>query len=121
MNTQRILIIDDEAIVRVSCQKTLEPEGYSVDTASSGAEGLGLFEKGDYDLVLLDLKMPGMDGMETLSEMVGKKPGQPVMIMTGYDTVENMVDAIASGAAHYIEKPFTPITLLERIREVLDQ
>lgn len=121
MSKPRILVIDDEGIIRVSCKKSLEPEGFDVDTASSGAEGLELFEKGSYSLVLLDIKMPGIDGMEVLSEIVRKRPGQPVMIMTGYDTVDIMVDSIYSGASHYLEKPFTPLTLIERVREVLEQ
>jgi DNA-binding NtrC family response regulator len=117
---KRILVIDDEEIVRVSCKRALAPEGYEVDSAASGEEGLDLFEKADYDLVLTDLKMPVMDGIEVLLSIKKKRPEQNVMIMTGYDTVEHIVEAISSGAAHYIEKPFTPDTLIERINEVLE-
>ncbi|MEW6739087.1 MAG: response regulator [Nitrospirota bacterium] len=121
MDKGRILVIDDEEIVQVSCKRTLVPEGYAVDAAASGKEGLELFEKSKYDLVLIDLKMPGMDGIEVLVNIKRQRPEQNVMIMTGYDTVEHIVESISSGAAHYLEKPFTPDTLIERIKEVLGQ
>ncbi|MDI6727697.1 MAG: response regulator [Thermodesulfovibrionales bacterium] len=121
MDKGRILVIDDEEIVQVSCKRTLVPEGYVVDAAASGKEGLELFEKSKYDLVLIDLKMPGMDGIEVLVNIKRQRPEQNVMIMTGYDTVEHIVESISSGAAHYLEKPFTPDTLIERIKEVLGQ
>ncbi len=117
----RILVVDDEEIVRVSCKRTLVPEGYEVDTAASGTEGLELFEKSKYDLVLIDLKMPGIDGIEMLVNIKRQRPEQNVMIMTGYDTIEHIVESISSGAAHYLEKPFTPDTLIERINEALGQ
>lgn len=121
MEKGRILVIDDEEIVQVSCKRTLVPEGYAVDAAASGKEGLELFEKSKYDLVLIDLKMPGMDGIEVLVNIKRQRPEQNVMIMTGYDTIEHIVESISSGAAHYLEKPFTPDTLIERIKEVLGQ
>ncbi|HCL81442.1 MAG TPA: hypothetical protein DHW81_04200 [Nitrospiraceae bacterium] len=119
MPKARILVIDDEEIVRISCERTLVPEGYEIDTAASGKEGLERLEKGEYDLVLVDLKMPGMSGIEFLVNIKSRRPEQKVMIMTGYDTIEHIVEAISSGAAHYLEKPFTPDTLIERINEVL--
>ncbi len=119
MSKARILVIDDEEIVRISCERTLVPEEYEIDAAASGKEGLERFEKGEYDLVLIDLKMPGMNGIEVLVNIKRQRPEQKVMIMTGYDTVEHIVEAISSGAAHYLEKPFTPDTLIERINEVL--
>lgn len=121
MEKGRILVIDDEEIVQVSCKRTLVSEGYEVDTAASGKEGLELFEKSQYDPVLMDLKMPGMGGIGALINIKRQRPEQNVMIMTGYDTIEHMVESISLGAAHYLEKPFTPDTLIERIKEVLDQ
>lgn len=121
MDKGRILVIDDEEIVQMSCKRTLVPEGYEVDAATSGKEGLELFGKSKYDLVLIDLKMPGMDGIEVLVNIKRQRPEQNVIIMTGYDTVEHIVESISSGAAHYLEKPFTPDTLIERIKEVLGQ
>ncbi|BCB97276.1 hypothetical protein JZK55_21980 [Dissulfurispira thermophila] len=121
MDKGRILVIDDEDIVRISCKRTLEPEGYVVDIAASGKEGLEFFKNSQYDLVLVDLKMPGIDGIEVLVNIKRQHPDQKVMIMTGYDTIEHIVDSISSGAAHYLEKPFTPDTLIERVKEVLEQ
>jgi DNA-binding response OmpR family regulator len=121
MAKARILVIDDEEIIRVSCKRALVPEGYEVDTAASGREGLELFEKEKYDLVLVDLKMPGLNGIEVLLNIKSQRSDQNVMIMTGYDTIEYLVESISSGAAHYLEKPFTPDTLLERINEVIGE
>lgn len=120
MPNYRVLVIDDEEIVRISCKRSLMLEGYNVDIAGSGKEGLGLFEKNKYDLVVTDLKMPAMDGIEVLINIKSIKPEQMVIIMTGYDTIEHIVDSISSGAAHYLEKPFTPDMLIERIKEVLE-
>jgi DNA-binding NtrC family response regulator len=116
----RILVIDDEDIVRVCCRRTLELDGYEVDIAKSGSEGLEFLKKSTYDLLLIDLKMPGMDGLEMLRDIKKVRPEQRVMIMSGYDTIENVVECISSGAAHYVEKPFTPEMLISRIKEVLE-
>ncbi len=121
MAKAKILVIDDEEIIRMSCKRALIPEGYEVDTAASGREGLELFEKGKYDLVLVDLKMPGLNGIEVLLNIKSQHSDQNVMIMTGYDTIEHIVESISLGAAHYLEKPFTPDILLERINEVIGE
>lgn len=121
MKDMRILVIDDEEIVVKSCLRSLETEGYIVDTALSGKEGIDLFEKNPYDLVIVDLKMPAMNGLEVMRKMKDIRPNQKIMIMTGYDTIEHIVESISSGAAHYLEKPFTPIMLLERVKEVLEE
>lgn len=118
MGKPRILVIDDEEIVRISCSRALDGE-YEVDTASSGREGLELLDKAEYDLALIDLKMPGIDGMEVLRAIKAGHPEVSVIMMTGYNTVEHVVDSISLGAAHYLEKPFTPDLLAEMIREVL--
>jgi len=117
----KILVIDDEEIVRISCKRALIPAGYEVDTAASGKEGLEFFGKGKYDLVIIDLKMPGIDGIDLMAYIKRLYPEQNVMIMTGYDTIEHIVDSISSGAAHYLEKPFTPSMLIERIKEALQE
>ena len=121
MLKNRLLVIDDEEIVIKSCKRTLSPEGYIVDTALSGKEGLELFKNNQYDLVIVDLKMPEMNGIEFMRQIKELKPEQKIMIMTGYDTIDHIVESISSGAAHYLEKPFTPLTLLERVKEVLEE
>ncbi len=121
MSKSRLLVIDDEEIVIKSCKRALTPEGYIVDTAHSGKEGLELFKNNHYDLVIVDLKMPEINGIEFMRLIKELKPDQKIMIMTGYDTIEHIVESISSGAAHYLEKPFTPLTLLERVKEVLEE
>ncbi|HXX58273.1 MAG TPA: response regulator [Thermodesulfovibrionales bacterium] len=120
MNKPRILVIDDEDIVRISCKKCLTPEGYDVDTAANGIEGLRMAEATKYDLVLTDLKMPEMDGMEFIMKAKERQPDMRVIMITGYSTVEHAVKAMRLGAYNYIEKPFTPGTLIAAVREALE-
>ena len=114
----KILVIDDEPIVRISCERTLAPEGYDVTLTASGKEGLEIMEKETFGLVLLDLKMPDMDGIEVLDNIKGKWPDTKVVMVTGYSTVDTAVQALRFGAFNFIEKPFTPDTLLKAVKEV---
>jgi DNA-binding NtrC family response regulator len=119
MSRPRILVIDDEEIVRVSCKKCLTPEGYDVDVAANGIEGLAMTENNRYDVILTDLKMPDMDGMEFLTKVKERHPDTKVIMITGYSTVEHAVRAMRMGAYNYIEKPFTPDALVEAVREAM--
>lgn len=114
---KKILVIDDEPIVRTSCVRSLSPEGYEVKSASSGREGLELLENEPVDLVLLDLKMPDMDGIEVLKIIKNRWPETKIIMITGYSTVETAVKTLKLGAFSYLEKPFTPDTLLETVKE----
>lgn len=114
---KKILVIDDEPIVRASCEKILMPEGYEVIMAKNGEEGLEILEKGDFKLVLLDLKMPGIDGVDVLKLIRSKWPTTKVIILTGYSTIETAISTLRLGAFNFIEKPFTPDTLLSSVRE----
>ncbi len=114
----KILVIDDEPIVRISCERTLAPEGYNVTVAASGKEGLEMLEKETFGLVLLDLKMPDMDGIEVLDNIKKKWPDTKVVMVTGYSTVDTAVQALRFGAFNFIEKPFTPDTLIKAVKEV---
>jgi DNA-binding NtrC family response regulator len=116
----RILVIDDEEIVRISCKKCLTPEGYDVDMASNGIEGMQLAQAAKYDLVLTDLKMPEMDGMEFIEKAKEIQPDTKVIMITGYGTVEHAVKALRLGAYNFIEKPFTPDALINAVREALE-
>ena len=120
MGRPRILVIDDEEIVRISCKKCLIPEGIDVDVAANAREGITLTQTNRYDLVLTDLKMPGIDGMDFLVEMKRNQPDAKVIMITGYSTVEHAVKALKLGAYNYIEKPFTPDTLIAAVREALN-
>lgn len=121
MNRPRILVLDDEEIVRVSCKKCLIPEGYDVDVAANGVEGLSMTENNRYDVILTDLKMPDMDGMEFLVKVKERHPDTKVIMITGYSTVEHAVKAMRMGAYNYIEKPFTPDALIEAVKEAMAQ
>jgi DNA-binding NtrC family response regulator len=118
MSKGRILVIDDEDIVRLSCSRTLVPEGYELKMAKNGQEGIKMLEEESFDLVLTDLKMPNMDGIEVLGTIKEKWPKTDVVIVTGYQTVETAVKAIKLGAFDYIEKPFTPDTLIATVSNV---
>ncbi len=119
MNTARIVVIDDEEIVRISCSRTLKPEGHDVRLAKNGQEGLSMLAAEPADLVLTDLKMPEIDGIDVLTVVKKEWPSTEVIIMTGYQTVETAVKSIKLGAFDYIEKPFTPDSLLAVVTKAL--
>jgi DNA-binding NtrC family response regulator len=119
MSKGRILVVDDEDIVRTSCSRTLSPEGYEVRLAKNGVEGLKMASEERFDLVLTDLKMPDMDGIEVLRIIREKWPETAVIIVTGYQTVDTAVKAIKLGAYDYIEKPFTPDALISAVAEAM--
>ncbi len=105
MNNERILVIDDSPEILRLFSEYLRTEGYEVDTAENGPQGIGLVEKNFYDLILTDLKMPGIDGMEVLKFINEHSPDSLCIILTGYGTVKNAVEAIKSGAFDYLTKP----------------
>jgi len=107
----RILVIDDEEILLKSCTRALEPAGHDVTTVEDAESGFRLLEAERYDLVLTDLKMPRVDGLEVLRRVKENWPDTEVIIMTGHGTVNTAVSAMKLGANDYIEKPFTPETL----------
>ena len=119
MSKGRILVVDDEDIVRTSCSRTLSPEGYEIRLARNGVEGLKMASEERFDLVLTDLKMPDMDGIEVLRIIKEKWPETAVIIVTGYQTVDTAVKAIKLGAYDYIEKPFTPDALISAVDEAM--
>lgn len=116
-----VLIVDDEKNIRVTLVQCLEGAGYLADSAVDGEHGLEKLSKQDYDVVLLDMKMPGMDGIETLRRMKQMKPDQPVIMITAYGTIETAVEAMKLGAVDYLQKPFTPEEILGLVRKVLDR
>jgi heterodisulfide reductase subunit A len=111
----RILIVDDELVVRDSLKEWLEDEGFQVDMAESGAEALEKVTGEAYHLMLLDIKMPGMDGVEVLKRSKDIRPELPVVMMTAYATVETAVEAMKLGAMDYLMKPFHPDTLVPMV------
>ena len=104
----RILIVDDEDVVRESLAQWFAGDGYEVTPIASGKEALATVTTRDFDLALLDIKMPGMDGMELQGRLIEADPELTVIIMTGYASVETAVQALKRGAWDYITKPVDP-------------
>jgi two-component system nitrogen regulation response regulator NtrX len=117
----RILVVDDEAEIRRSVRMILEYEGYDVLEASSGPEGVALAEREAPDLVFLDIKMPGMDGLDALQRIKASNETLPVVIISGHGTVSTAVEATKAGAFDFIEKPLASERVLVTIRNALDQ
>jgi len=117
----KILIIDDEKIIRESCQEIFDLNGYQILTAEDGHTGLDLFQKERPDLILLDLKMPDCNGMELIEDINANDPNCMVIIITGYGTIESAVEAMRYGAYDYISKPFTPDELRFVVRRGLEK
>lgn len=104
----RVLVVDDEPIVIKSCDRVLTPEGIEVKGASCGRDGLKFIGEDGFDVVLLDLKMPDIDGIDVLRRVRKVKPDVAVIIITGYPSVGTAVEAMKLGASDYIVKPFAP-------------
>ncbi|MBI5750169.1 MAG: sigma-54-dependent Fis family transcriptional regulator [Nitrospinae bacterium] len=102
-----ILIIEDEEEMRIALTEVLIRNGYSVHTASNGIEGLELFNKEPFNMVITDVKMPKISGLEVLKEIKKQSPQIPVIMITAYGTIDNAVDAMREGAFDYILKPFS--------------
>ena len=121
MPKPRILVIDDESAIRDSLRMTLEYEGYEFMGAATGQEGLALAEREGPDLVLLDVKMPGMDGLEVLDRLRAMNDTLPVVVVSGHGTISTAVEATKKGAFDFIEKPFASERVLVSLRNALDQ
>jgi len=116
----KILIVDDEMVVRDSLGKWFATEGYEIHTVASAREALEAIQKGNYDTALIDIKMPGMDGMELQDRLREIDPEMPLIIMTGYASVETAVRALKRGAYDYITKPFDPDELVHLVSNALE-
>ncbi|MHC5209606.1 MAG: sigma-54-dependent transcriptional regulator [Planctomycetota bacterium] len=117
----QILVVDDETIVRESLGGWFEEDGYAVDTASGAAEALRRASEKTYDVALIDIKMPKMDGLELQTRLRAAQPGLTTIIMTAFASVETAVRALKEGAYDYIVKPFDPDELLHLIQRVEEQ
>jgi len=117
---KNILVIDDEPIVLDSCRRILKQEGFDVNGAFNGREGLKKIEEDKYDAVLVDWKLPEIDGMEVLRIIKKNHPEVIVVMITGYPSVESAVKAMKLGVSDYISKPFTPEELKETIIKAIE-
>lgn len=119
MAKARVLVIDDDQIVLDSISQILTDENYDVDVTLRGGEGLERAIREHYDLVLTDIRMPDMGGIQVLRDIRQKRPALPVVMITGYATAPSAEMAMKLGAADFIEKPFEPEELLETVASAL--
>jgi len=118
---QRILVIDDEAVIGLSCRRILCPEGYDVETCQDPKEGLREALSDRFDLLLVDLVMPGLGGLDILRQVKAAVVSSEVVIVTGQSTVESAVEAMKQGAADYLSKPFSPNQLKMVLQKVWER
>jgi len=116
----RVLIIDDERSIRNTLREILEYEKYTVDDATNGAEGIEMARQADYDVILCDIKMPGIDGLEVLTQL-HEFSEAPVVMISGHGTIDTAVEAIKKGAYDYISKPPDLNRLLVTVRNAVDK
>ena len=116
-----ILLVDDEANVRTVFSDVLKRAGYRVKAVENGHKAVKEVEEKTYNLALVDLRMPKMDGIEVLENIKKRKPEIPVIIYTGYGSVTTAVEAMRKGASDYLNKPFSPEELKLAIKKVLEQ
>lgn len=116
-----LLIIDDDEAMRDSCRQALSRDGNRVEVAEDGLKGLDMLKKKSFDLIILDLKMPGLSGMDVLKEIKRDDPESTVVVITGYATVESAVEAMKRGAYDFIPKPFTPDSLRMIVNRALEK
>ncbi|HSR36820.1 MAG TPA: sigma-54 dependent transcriptional regulator [Desulfurivibrionaceae bacterium] len=120
-DAQRILVVDDEDVALTNLVYVLKKEGYAVTGVQSGPEAVKLLAKHEYDLVLTDLKMEKVDGMEVLSRAKERHPDIEVVMITGYATVDSAIEAMKAGAYHYIAKPYKLDEVRKVVREALEK
>ncbi|NEP16208.1 MAG: response regulator [Leptolyngbya sp. SIO4C1] len=114
-----ILIVDDEKTIRLTIAQALESEGHTTTAAADGRSALEALQETAFDLMLLDLNMPGMDGMGVLRQATEQQPDLKVAIISAHGTVDNAVDAMKLGAMDFLQKPFTPAELRELVEQIL--
>ncbi len=117
MHKARVLLVDDRSEFRQTLGERLQARGYQTLGMGSGAEALAAVQAQDFDAVVLDMVMPGMDGLETLRRLRQVRPALPVIVLTGYGTSEDVVQALALGARDYLVKPVDLDILQKRIDE----
>jgi len=115
MKSQHILIIDDESVICDACRLVLTELGHHVTCCHNGMDGLSAIHSGDYDLILLDMKLADIDGLDILQALHEEKVQPCIIVMTGYATMANAVETMKLGAADYLAKPFTDDELISTI------
>jgi len=115
----RILVADDDAVIREGLRRILTAEGYEVETVSNGRAALERLEEQRFKLLVTDLKMPGMSGLEVLQSLRACQPELPVVLITGYAAIDNAVEAMKNGATDYLSKPFANEELVSKVRNAI--
>jgi len=117
----RILVIDDEEVLREVLDAVLKREGFEVVLAATGEEGLSIIDDSEVDLVILDMMLPGITGMETLRSIRESNPTTPVVVITAHSSIDGAIDAMRQGAFHYIAKPFKNEEVVVTVNKALEQ
>jgi len=117
----KILVIDDEKSIRNSLKDVLEYEKYKIEEAEDGMKGLSMIQNNNYDLILCDIKMPKMDGIDVLELALEKKPESIFVMISGHGTIETAVEALKKGAYDFLEKPIDLNRLLVTVRNAFDK
>jgi CheY-like chemotaxis protein/glycine cleavage system H lipoate-binding protein len=119
LDDPRLLVVDDEEAICEGCRRIFSRQGIEVQKSSDAVEGLELATTGDFSAILLDIKMPELDGLQFLEALRAKKPDVPVILMTGYPSVPNAISAIRLGASGFVTKPFTPEEISQAVHKYL--
>ena len=117
---EKILVVDDERNVRGAFEDILAAQGYNVVAVDGAEAALRLLEDGEWDLVVLDVRLPAMNGLDALARMKSLRPHLPVIVMTGQGTMETAIEATKRGAFEYLLKPFEPVEMLQTIAKALE-
>jgi two-component system phosphate regulon sensor histidine kinase PhoR len=120
-NPAKILVVDDEMGIREACKRALAAEGYAVDLAEDGYLGLQRIQQKSFDLILMDLMMPGIGGLDLIKKTNDIDPEIIIVVITGYATIETAVEATRRGAYDYLPKPFTPEALTALVKRGLEK
>jgi two-component system, OmpR family, alkaline phosphatase synthesis response regulator PhoP len=115
----KILLIDDEAALRQTLTRILQNDGFDVTSAENGEQGLAFLKNNPFDLVFMDIRMPGLPGLDVLERIRSKYPGLPVVLFTAQPDINSAVEALRRGATDYLLKPLKPEIILERARTIL--
>jgi len=117
----KILVVDDDAIVIKSCRRILETEGFEVTAVPGADEALEKIKSSEFDLLLMDVKMPKHDGIFLMREIKKNWSDIPIIVMSGYPTPETIADVLKLGATQFIPKPFRPDELVKTVRQVIQK
>ena len=120
MQSAHILVVDDDPDIHVLLSSILAESGCSIESAYDGNQGLAMLDSGSYDLVLTDVRMPGLDGLELLQKIQERRPSTPVVVMTAQNTPENVIRAIREKAFAYFSKPFAPYAVRDIVSNALE-